>query len=364
MTAMRFHQPLRRRLWSTVAIGCALLATSMKQSAHAQPADPRYQTRTSDCRHEAPAGRPLLVRQTDSGITARGYVAERVLTQVGDASRLNGGELIVCAEYGRVEIIDSDDGQVRLQVRMEAFGEGSAQPVEAARRVLEETKLHTFIKAYQGRLMVRVWHSTLGFTAPGRQPAFVSVRLQVPSRGAYRVTTQAFHGTVALRRLTLESATLRGNVGDKFKGIPGFIGVTELDNVLLKGDVDIDNLAGLPGIRAPVPESMASTAAAILVKARVGSSCRLKALTGSTINIVVQPAPDVGVRALGESMTGQLTISIDEGIAGDPEGESKFNVRGLVSSPGFDIKPLRLDLHAMSNGNVNIASIPAAPLAR
>jgi hypothetical protein len=136
------------------------------------------------------------------------------------------------------------------------------------------------------------------------------------------VTTEAFHGTIAVRRLTLAGATIRGNVGDKFKGIPGFIGRTELDNVELFGDVDIDNLVGLPGIRDSVPANIANLAAPILVKARAGSSCKLRAVTGGDINIVIQPAPDVGVKALAESDTGRVTVVLDGGVSGEPAGDS------------------------------------------
>ena len=326
--------------------------------------DPRYQTRTSDCRHEPPPGTKLLIRRFDSGITKRGYTAERVLTQSAAAVRIKGGDIVVCTEYGRIEIADSDDDQVRLQIRVEGYGEGSLEPAEAAARVIEDTKLQTFMTVHQGRLMVRVWHSTLGFTSPGGQPAWVGVRLLVPARGPYRVTTEAFHGAVVIRRLTLAGVTMRGNVGDKFKGIPGFVGLTELDNVVLTGDVDIDNLVGLPGIRAPVPANMANIAAPILVKARAGSSCRLKAVTGGDINIVIQPAPDVGVKALGESNSGRLSIGLDGGEAEEAPGDSTFNNRGLVTTAGYDSKPIKLEVRAAAtNGSVNIASIPAAPLA-
>lgn len=347
-----------------VVFGSLMLLAAMPDVTRAQgSADRRYQTRTSDCRHEPPPGAALSIRRSDSGITTGGYMAERVLTQSADASRLNGGDLLVCAEYGRVEIVDSDDDHVRLQIRMHGSGEGSAQPAEAAARVINETRLHTFMTVYQGQLMIRVWHSTLGFTTPGGQPAWVDVRLQVPKRGSYRVTTEAFHGAVAIRRLRLAGATLRGNVGDKFKGIPGFVGATELDNVELAGDVDIDNLAGLPGIRAPVPSDMAATAAPILVKGHVASTCQLKAVTGGDIKIAVQPAPELGVRAIGESNTGLVNIAINAALAGEMASDSSFRVRRLFSTPAFDTKRIRIEVRATSSaGNVNISSIPAAPL--
>jgi hypothetical protein len=133
-----------------VAIALVSALASFAEPAYGQRPDPRYQTRTSDCRHEPPPGRALVVRRADSGIITRGYLSERVLTQSADARLLKGGELLICTEYGRVEIVDSDDGQVRLQIRMEGFGEGSALPAEAAKRVLDETTLHAFMTASQG----------------------------------------------------------------------------------------------------------------------------------------------------------------------------------------------------------------------
>jgi hypothetical protein len=348
-----------------VGVGIVVVSTAASRETWGQVApDPQYQTRQSQCRHEPPPGTPLPVRRSESGVITSGYTAERVISLVADAPRLQGGDIVVCTEYGRVDILDSDDDQVRLQVRVEGFGEGAASPREAAARVIGETALHTFITDSGGRLMVRVWHSTLGFTTPGGQPAGVSVRLQVPPRGRYRVTTEAFHGNVAIRRLTLAGATMRGNVGEKLKGINGFIGQTELDNVLLAGDVDIDNLIGIPGVRDPVPPGMSSLAAPITVKARAVTSFRLSAATGGDINIAIQPGPDVGVRALGQSNEGQVGIAIDGGVAIAAAGDSTFRVQRAMSTGGFEAKATRVEIRAASgHGTVNIASIPAAPLA-
>lgn len=347
---------LKRCLVLSALIVFAVTALQAQRSP-----DPRYQTRVSDCRHEPPPGRALLARRVDSPVSTRGYAAERLLTQIADTRGLSGGEVVVCSEFGRVEIVDSDDGQVRLQVRIEAFGEGSSTPATAAKQVIEATKIHTYLTAHQGRLMVRVWHSTLGFS-PGSQPAVVNVRLQLPARGAYNVTLEAFHGAIAIRRLTLGRSTLRGNVSDKFKGIPGYIGLTELDNVELAGEVDINNLAGLPGIRPPVSSGLTGISAPILIKARAGANSKLTAVTGGNVNIVIQPNPDVGVRVLGEAKTGQIAINIEDGQAEDVPDDSDFPVRGVIRSPDFETKRVKLEVHAVSNnGNVNVASIPAAP---
>jgi hypothetical protein len=314
----------------------------------AQP-DLRYRTRASDCRVEPPVGAPLAVRRTDSGVRTQGYTAERVLTFVGDARGVDGGDIVACTEYGRVEIADSDDDRVHVQVRVEGFGEGSPQPADAARRVIEETDVRLHAAVQRGRLFVRVWHTTLGFTSPGGQPAMVGIRVQVPSRGTYRVTTDAYHGVVAVRRLTLAGATLHGRVGDKLKGVPGYVGPTELDNVTLAGDVEIRN-------------DVAPLGAPILAKVRVASSARLTAATGGDITIAVQPHPSLGVRALGESNDGTVRVLVDGGTAADA-GAGEFRVRQQAESPRYGERPIRLEVRAASGGGkVNVASMPAAPL--
>jgi hypothetical protein len=341
---VRHARPTLLALWALLGpLGGAAAAQGVPG------ADPRYRTRPSDCRVDPPSGRPLAVRRTDGALRAHGYTAERVTTYTADARGLEGGELVVCSEYGRVEIVDSDDEQLRLQVRLEGFGEGAPHPAEAARRVIEETDVRVHVAAAGGRLLVRVWHATLGFTTPGGQPAALGVRLQVPARGAYRVTTDAYHGVVAVRRLVLAGGVLRGRVGDKFKGVSGYIGPTELDNVTLSGDVEIRNELGALG--APV-----------LAKVRVASTARLTAFTGGDVTVAVQPHPDLGVRALAETNDGSAHVLVDGGTPSD-SGAGAFRVRQQAESPGFADRPVRLEVRAASGrGRVTIASMPAAPL--
>jgi hypothetical protein len=87
----------------------------------AQTPPEAYRTRTSQCRHEQPSGQNIATPRTDTGIKTSGYTAERIVTLSADAKALNGGEIIVCTEYGNVEITDSDNSDVRLQVRIEGF---------------------------------------------------------------------------------------------------------------------------------------------------------------------------------------------------------------------------------------------------
>jgi hypothetical protein len=328
--------------------GNLFLLLSPLATGYGQAPGPAYQTRRSDCHYEVPTGHPLVIRRDDSGVRTSGYTAERVLTHTADASRLTGGEIAICTEYGGVEITDSDDDNVRLQIRMEGYGEGSDDPAAAARRVIEETDPRVHLTSDGTRLVVRVWHATIGFTRSG-QPAQFNIRLQVPRRGAYRVKTEAYHGLVEIRRLTLAGGTLRGRVGEKFKGIPGYIFGTQLDNVAIAGDVDIENE------RAPL-------GAPITAKLRVVSSARLVARTGGEISIAVQPEPDLAVRALAESNKPGISVLL-EGKVVDSLATPVFAYRRLAEGTGFDAKKVRLEIRAASDSaRVRVVSMPAAPL--
>ena len=181
----------------------------------------------------------------------------------------------------------------------------------------------------------------------------------------YRVTTHAFHGNVAIRRLTLAGASLRGNIGEKFKGIPGFIGQTEHDNVVLAGNVDIDNLGGIPGVRAPVAPGVRSLAAPVLVKARVIAPSVLTVLTRGHDNIASPPGPDLAVRAPARANDRAVNIAIARAVAETVPPDSAFRLQRSCSTAGIDSGSVRLTVRAAStHGTVSIASIPAAPLAR
>ena len=98
----------------------------------------------------------MSARKTDTGIQTNGNKAERLLTYIANAPRLKGGDLAICAEYGRVEIMDSDDGQVRLRIRRSSSGEGAA-------KALADTDARARLTADNGLLRVAVWHATQGF---------------------------------------------------------------------------------------------------------------------------------------------------------------------------------------------------------
>ena len=315
--------------------------------------DERYHDRPSDCRYDPPPGKALEVRQRESAVLTDGFTASRVSSYSASASNLSGGDIRICSEYGRVEISDSDDDQVHVQIRWDGFGEGTTDPAAEAARVIDVTPVRVFLTADSGRLFVRVWHPFLGFTrpttAPGGQPAWVSVRVLVPDRGAYRVSTEAFHGVVSLRRLTLSGAYLSGRVGEKLKGINGFQGGTELYDVTLAGNLDVANPLGGDG--APVTARL-----------RIGSSSQVTIQSAGAINVAVQPHPDLGVRAFAAGATG-ARVAIPTGTVFAP-ARPGYAHQAEAASTELEQRPRRVTITAISGlAAANVSSTPALPLA-
>jgi hypothetical protein len=197
---------------------------------------------------------------------------------------------------------------------------------------------------------VQIWTDTLGFTRVA-QPAFVSIRVQLPNRGAYRLVSEAYHGFASIRRLTLRNSTMRGRVGDKFKGIAGYIGYTELDQVTLDGDMEITS----DGDQLSAP---------VIAKVRAASSASLTIRNGADINVSVQPHPLVALHAVAASGSATAHIQIDGGTARDTTLVA-FRVASVAESPDFASHERRLRIIATStHGSVNVASMPTAALQR
>jgi hypothetical protein len=340
-----------------IPVAAAFLYVGATQAASQMPAPgARYRTRASDCRYEAPAGTPIQLQIRRSATEIDGYTAAAVTTYSSGELQLNGGEIAVCTEYGRVEIEDSDDDRVRVQVRVEASGEGSADAAAAARRAVEESRVRVHASRENGRLVLRVWSDTLTFT-PSAQPGSVNLRIQVPARGAYRLAVEAYHGSIAVRRLTVAGGTIRGRVGDKFKGIPGYVGMVELDNVVLAGDLDVSSDG----------EALSSP---MIAKVRVAASSRLAIRNGGDITVGVQPHPGLGVRALASTNDGETRVTIDNGVARDSAVLVAGGAAGLLrvtesrESGDYATSPVKLEIVAVApRGKINVASMPAAPLA-
>jgi hypothetical protein len=234
--------------------------------------------------------------------------------------------------------MDSDDGQVRLQIRCEALGEGAA-------KAIEDTDIRAHITSDQGKLNVTAWPATQGFT-PKSQPCNITIRLQVPPSGPYKIDARANHGCVGVHRLTLSGCKLRGLVGLKVKGIKGYQGGHELDNVVLSGDLDVST-EGTPDfgdvwIRGTL---------------RAVSSSKVQARTnGGNIQLYITPDPRVGLDVVGRSETGTVSVGINDGTTASASAESQSEKR--VRTREYENKTIRLDVTATSSkGNVTIASV-------
>lgn len=335
------HQKSRRQFLTTTG-GALLYFTftsddSVAQSGQtATPQDPAYRSgRRSLCELAPPTGKPLSARKTDTGIQTNGNNAERLFTYIANAPRLKGGDLAICAEYGRVEIMDSDDEQVRLQIRCSSSGEGAA-------KALADTDVRAHLTADNGLLRVAVWHATQGF-AQQMQPCLVNIRLQVPPSGAYKLDALANHGCVGVHRLTLAGAKLRGLSGVKMRGVKGYLGGHDLDNVILSGDLDVETSAP-PGFG---DTWIQGTLTAI-------ASCKVIARTNEgNIRLSFPPDPRTGLDVIGRAAKGRVIIGINDAPPPPPTSPPQAELRSRTQ--GYDAAPVHIEVSASSeNSNVTI----------
>jgi hypothetical protein len=272
------------------------------------------------------------VRKRDTPIQVSGHRAERLLVYSVDAADLEGGTLTIGAEYGRVEIMESDDGTVRLQVRCEALGEGATQAIQ-------DTDVQVRFTAHRGRLGLAVWHTTQGFT-PAAQPCLLNIRLQVPPSGAYQIEATAHHGGVGIHRIRLAGGTLRGRVGVKVKGIQGYLGGHDLDHVTLAGDLAVVSEGGM----------ISGTVSA-------ASSCKLTARTGTgDVRLSFTPDPRLGLNVTAGSEAGSVRLDIGQpGTTGPVSPQMRTTLRARTED--YDRKPVQVEVTAMSTqGNVVVVS--------
>jgi hypothetical protein len=201
--------------------------------------------------------------------------------------------------------------------------------------------------AVGGRLVVHVWNDTLGFTDGTAQPVNVGIRIHVPARGVYRVQTVAYHGPVAVRRLSLSGGAMRARSGEKFKGIPGYLGNIELDNVSLAGHLDLSSDGG-------------QLSPPLLAKLRVVANSKLTVATSADVNVAVAPARALGVRAFGATNDGVVSILLGDAVKRDTA--TAFASSSLMEERGFASKPIRFEISATTvKGKITIAAVPAAP---
>ena len=109
---------------------------------------------------------------------------------------------------------------------------------------------------------------------------------------------------------------------------------------------------------------MSALATPVLIKARVKANSKLKLVTGGSINIAVQPAPDLGIMAIGESNHGRVNVALAGATPLNVVSDATFAVGRSAATPGYESKSVKMEISAYSApGTINIAAIPAAPLA-
>ncbi|MCI0387618.1 MAG: hypothetical protein MOB07_02445 [Acidobacteria bacterium] len=289
--------------------------------------DPAYRSgRRSLCQQTPPPGKPLSARKSDTGIQLLDNRAGRIITYIADASKLKGGDLTLCSEYGRIEIMDSDDGEVRLQIRYNA----------GMSKGIEDTDVRAHLTADNGMLRVTVWQATQGF-APQYYPCGVDIRLQVPLTGPYKLDALANHGCVGVHRLTLAGCKLRGLVGTKLKGIKGYQGGHDLNDVVLSGDLDVATEAPRGFGDAWIHGTLSATA-----------SCKALARTNEgNIRLSFSPDSRTGLEVVGRSNMGKVTLLGNHEDANvTPVLQQGSEMRR--KSKGYESKPIHVEVTATS----------------
>src|SRR6266540_880668 len=138
------NKRLTRRRFLVTNVGALMAGAFLRSSLSGQqptndPGAAYRSGRRSLFQLSPPPGKPLPTKTTDTGIRVSGDRAERMLTYIADAPALKRGDLVLCAEYGRIEIMDSDDDQIRLQIRLET---NEAKAIEDTRIRAHLTWIH------------------------------------------------------------------------------------------------------------------------------------------------------------------------------------------------------------------------------
>ncbi len=307
-------------------IGSIAVPSSSLAQAPTDPGPAYRSGRRSLFQLTPPPGKPLQAGIVDTGIEATARRAERVLSYSADASKFAQGELVLGCEYGRIEIMDSDDKQIRLQVRQEAN----------TAKAIEDTRIRVHLTSDAGVLRVMAWNETQGFGA-AVAPCNVNIRLQVPGSGLYKIDATANHGCVGVHRLKLAGCKLRGPVGVKVPLIKGYQGGHDLDDVVVSGDLDLATDA---------PQGFGD--AWIHGTMRVASSCNVMARTNEGhIRLSFSSDSPTGVDVTGRSDEGKVTF-----IGFDANGKPPTTKSGAdlsFRSEEFESKPIRVVAKANSS---------------
>ena len=212
-------------------------------------------------------------------------------------------------------------------------------------KAIEDTDVRVHLTEDNGILRVAVWHETQGFT-PQSQPCWVSIRLQVPLTGPYKLDAMANHGCVGVHRLTLGGCRLQGLTGIKMKGVKGYLGGHDLDNVVLSGDLDVSTEAPKGFGDAWIQGTLSAIA-----------SCKVMAQTHEgNIRLSFVPDTRTGLEVLGRSDTGNVLIGINEDATQPPVSKPQAELR--ERSKGYESKPVHVEVTATSaHSNVTIVRV-------
>jgi hypothetical protein len=297
-----------------------------------QKNDASSHARRSRCQPAHLQGTPLEVERVDAGVHVVSDHVQRVLTYRFDASPFLGGDIYLCADMGRIEILDSDDTQARLEIRLEASG-------QEATKAVTETTIATSFTSDGVRFSIEAWPTTLGVTTD--EPlVWIHMRLTVPVSASYTVDATAGHGGVGVHQLSLERGRLGGFDGLKAKTRQGYSGGHDLDHVSVLGDLEINMPDG----------PIAGTLYAL-------SSSRVTAHTNrGDIQLFFADDSQAGFEVVAGTNQGTVKVDIGPTETADDTRQQYVSER-RARSQGYAEKPIQVNVEATTlAGNIVIAS--------
>jgi hypothetical protein len=296
--------------------------------------DPAYRSgRESVCKAAKALGPVMPSNVQDFGLKPVGRGFDRTRAYTFDASRLAGGSIDVCSEYGFVKVagIAGNEGRVEIQV---------SSPFPSGEIAIEDTQVAFEPRVVAGRLQIGVAQRTQGVTsfrswaARGSRPAEVNVTVLVPQSGPYALSLTANHQRITIRDLDV-SGTLEGY------GSPG---------------ADID--AGLDGdLKVRLSGVSYQSRFAGVENVQGGTTAKLRPRRSGKVEFALDQSA-LRIELVGDKLGLEITAngSASNEIQIGPTASSRVEAAtAYAQGEGFAQAAVQLSVHASSaNGSVSV----------
>lgn len=296
--------------------------------------DPAYRSgRESVCDALQPVAQLLPSDVQDSGRRPLANGFERTLVHTFDSSRLAGGVIDVCSEYGFVTVTGIDGTEARVEITV-------SSPFPGGDVAIDDTQVANEFGVLDGKLQVRVAQLTQGvtsfrsFVARGSRPASVNVTVQVPRSGSYDLRLTANHQRITIRNLQMRGV-LQGYAS------PG----ADID-----ASVDGDLKVRLSGVSY---QARFATAGNL----QGGTTARLRPIRSGNVEFVVDQDA-VRLELIGNNLGLEVTAKGSRGNEiniGPTDSSSVDNASAYARGAGFARAPVQVAVLASSaDGSVTV----------